>query len=377
MRSGIERQKNIFEFTLSSLARRKRKNAALVAVYTLVVLLLGSVMFFTRSLQKEASIILKDAPDMVVQRIVAGRPELLPLGYAEKIKDIQGVVEVRPRLWGYYYDPVSGANYTLVVPRDSPPRPGTIGIGEGVSRARLAFSGDTIEFKANDGALLTLEVAELIPAESALVSSDLVTLAERDFRQLSGIPEGSATDLALSAGNPRELATIAVKIAELLPDTRQILRDEVVRTYDGVFNWRAGLLVVILAGAVLAFIVLAWDKASGLSAEERREIGILKGIGWETSDVIWMKFWEGAAVSLTSFMAGTLLAYAHVFLFSARLFEPVLKGWATLYPRFKLIPYITGAQLAALFFLTVVPYTVATVIPSWRAAVADPDAAMR
>ena len=199
-----------------------------------------------------------------------------------------------------------------------------------------------------------------------------------DRRKLARVSdaEGQVRPSA-SVRNPRELPTIAVKIAELLPDTRQIMRDEILRTYDGVFNWRAGLLVVILAGAVLAFIILAWDKASGLSAEERREIGILKGVGWETSDVMWMKFWEGGAVSFASFLAGTLLAYAHVFFFSARLFEHVLKGWATLYPRFRLVSYISGAQLAALFFLTVVPYTVATIIPSWRAAIADPDAAMR
>jgi ABC-type lipoprotein release transport system permease subunit len=149
------------------------------------------------------------------------------------------------------------------------------------------------------------------------------------------------------------------------------------RTYDAVFNWRGGILILILSGVVLAFAIVSWDKASGLSQEERREIGILKAVGWETSDVILMKFWEGMVISLSSFFLGVLLAYAHVFFASAKLFEPVLKGWAVLYPQFKLVPFIDASQITALFFLTVVPYTVATIIPSWRAAIIDPDTVMK
>ena len=90
-----------------------------------------------------------------------------------------------------------------------------------------------------------------------------------------------------------------------------------------------------------------------------------------------MKFWEGAVVSLTAFFAGTLLAYFHVFFTSTVLFEPVLKGWAVLYPKFKLTPFVNPFEVVILFFLTVVPYTVATIIPSWRAATLDPDTVMR
>jgi ABC-type lipoprotein release transport system permease subunit len=114
-----------------------------------------------------------------------------------------------------------------------------------------------------------------------------------------------------------------------------------------------------------------------LSAEEKKEIGILKAIGWETSDILLMKFWEGAAVSLSSFLVGVLLAYVHIFFTSAFLFEPVLKGWSVLYPSFRLTPFIDAYQLMTLFFLTVIPYTVATIVPSWRSATIDPDAVMR
>jgi ABC-type lipoprotein release transport system permease subunit len=377
MRKWIERQRNILDFTLSSLLRRKRKNVALISVYTVVVFFLASVVFFTHSIRKEASIILKASPEMIIQRLVAGRHDLIPISYIDKIREIRGVSSVKARLWGYYYDLIVGANYTLIVPEDGQLNSGKITIGEGISRTRLVFEGDTMEFRTYDGALIDLEIENRFTSQSELVSSDLILISENDFRRLFGTPEGYATDLTLKVKNQRELPTIAVKIAELLPDTRQILRDEILRTYDAVFNWRGGILVVILLGALLAFIIFAWDKASGLSSEERREIGILKAIGWETSDVILMKFWEGTVVSLSSFLAGIILAYIHVFFASSTLFEPVLKGWAVLYPQFKLTPFIDVSQVAALFFLTVFPYTVATIIPSWRAATVDPDSVMR
>jgi len=377
MRTWIERQKNILDFTLASVLRRKRKNAALVLVYILIVFLLSSVVLFTRSIQQEASILLREAPEMIVQRLVAGRHDLIPLSYLNKIKKIRGVQSARGRLWGYYYDPVVGANYTLLVSEDPEVVPGSIAIGEGISRLRLASKGDELEFRTQAGALRELKISRVFPSEVGLVSSDLILITAEDFRGLFGISGDLATDLAVRVRNPRELSTIALKVAETLPDTRQILREDLLRTYDAVFSWRGGILIAILFGSLLAFIIFAWDKASGPSMEERREIGILKAIGWETSDVILMKFWEGLVISLSAFLPGILLAYAHVFLSSTILFEPVLKGWSVLYPRFSITPYIDGAQVAALFFLVVVPYTVATIIPSWRAAIVDPDSIMR
>jgi len=136
-------------------------------------------------------------------------------------------------------------------------------------------------------------------------------------------------------------------------------------------------MLALLSAAIFAFAILAWEKASGLSAEEKREIGILKAIGWETGDVIKMKLWEGGLISLTAFLLGFVAAYVQVFRFGAPLFEPVLKGWAVLYPRFELVPAIDGLQVATLFFFTVFPYMAAVLVPIWRAAITDPDSAMR
>ncbi len=373
----IEKQRNILDFTLSSLLRRKGKNAALLVSYTLVVALLASVMFLTHALRREAAQNLRDAPDMVVQKLVAGRYDLVPLAYRDRIAGIRGIKNVAPRLWGYYFDAGIGANYTVMVPLDGSVSPGSIVVGEGVARTRRIGEGDVLPLRGSDGKTRLYEVAKLLSPASSLVASDLILLSEADFRDLFAIPRSHATDLVLTVGNPKELATIAYKITRALPDTRPVIRDEIVRTYDSLFNWRSGVVVVILFSVVVAFLIFAWDKASGLSAEEKFEIGILKALGWETSDVLLMKLWEGAALSFSSFLSGIVLAYIHVFLTSSALFQPVLKGWSVLYPDFRLVPSVNAYQVATIFFLTVVPYTVATIIPAWRAATIDPDAVMR
>jgi ABC-type lipoprotein release transport system permease subunit len=314
---------------------------------------------------------------MVVQRMVAGRHDPIPVAQAGTIRDIRGVDSVQPRVWGYYYDPVYGGNLTVMALEDPALAPDSVWLGRGVARSMRVGEGDLISLRGYRGLPSLFTVQKVLPAESELVASDLVLMSTPAVRTLFNLPEGLATDLAIEAGNPRELPTIAAKIVEQFPDERPILKSEILRTYEAIFDWRGGLMVVVLGSAVLSFVIFAWDKATGLSAEERREIGILKSIGWESADVLLLKFWEGSVVSLTAFLTGVLLAYAHVFFFSASLFEHALKGWSVLFPHYRLMPALDGYQLTVLFFLTVLPYTAATLVPCWRAATVDPDAAMR
>jgi ABC-type lipoprotein release transport system permease subunit len=170
---------------------------------------------------------------------------------------------------------------------------------------------------------------------------------------------------------------VAREIPARQPDARVTRRDDVLRTYDGLFDWRGGILAAILAFSALAFLVLIWDKASGLPPEERGEVGVLRAIGWEPSDVFLLKFCEGAVVSFPAFLCGTLLAYAHVFPGKAFLITPVLKGWSTLYPEFLLTPSVGAGRIALLFGLTVAPYSAVAALAARRAIAADPEAAMR
>ncbi|MES9854896.1 MAG: FtsX-like permease family protein [Candidatus Thiodiazotropha sp. L084R] len=373
----LRKQKYLIDYILSSLLRNKGKSFALLAVYTLIIFMLASVMLFTHALRKEAVSMLENSPEIIVQRLQAGRNALVPSEYLDKIGKLRGVTQKRGRLWGYYYDPAVKANYTVMTAGQESLPTTEIIIGAGIARTRGLSLGDYLTLRSQSGDAYAFKVSKLLDEKSELVTTDLLLISPLAFRRLFNIPEGFYSDLVLSVRNPREVRKVAEKLVLMLPDSRPILREEILRTYDSIFSWREGVIFVLLMGSVLAFMIFAWDKASGLSAEERREIGILKAVGWETSDVMRMKFWEGAIISLMAFFLGYLAAYAHVFFASASLFEPVLKGWAVLYPRFQLTPIVDGLQLATLFFFTVLPYILATIIPVWRTSITDPDAVMR
>lgn len=377
LRSALERQRSLLDFALGALGRRRGKTLALVAVHALLVFALASVLLFTGGLREQVRAALRGAPDLVVQRMAAGRHEQVPAGWVETLGALRGVSAARGRLWGYYFEPVSGANLTVMVPDGGWATPGGAVAGPGVARVLGLKEGDRLPLRTYDGEALDLGVAAVASPAVELVASDLLLVSEGDYRALFGAEPGRFTDVAVAVPNPDEVTRLAEKIVRMFPDARVVTRAEMIRTYDAVLDWRSGLAAAVLAGAVLAFAILAWDRASGLSAEERHELGILKALGWDTRDVLAAKAWEGAAVSLSAFAVGALAAYAHVCLGGAALLRPILEGWAALYPDLRPAPPVEPLALGTLFFLTVIPYVAATVVPCWRAATVDPDALMR
>jgi len=384
----VLRQLKILDFALASLRRRKGKSLAIAVVFALTVAALGSVLLLTHALRQEAEQLLAGAPDLVVQRVAAGRHDLVPEDYQATIEAIPGVGRVIPRIWGYYYDALTGSNYTLqgsasagdeltLLAGRLPAGPGECAIGRGVADSRRVELGDDLILIDQSALGVSFQVVGVFTTGADMLTHDLIVMDPETLRQFFGFAPGMATDLSIEVYNRQEVSTVAQKIKRQLPDTRPITHTEIARTYDAVFSWRSGMLLSIFSVALVAFCILAWDKATGLSAEERREIGVLKALGWDTGDVLLLKFWEGMVVSLSAFLVGILAALIHVFWLGAPLLALVVKGWSVLFPEFRLVPYVDLQQIFTLAFLTIVPYLVSTVIPCWRAAVTDPDSVMR
>ncbi len=393
---GLEKQLNILDFSLSSLWRRKLKNMSIMLVFALVIFLLGSFQMLTGALTQSADAVLRNTPEITIQKMSAGRQEAISLSYQEKLGSIYGIRAIIPRVWGYYFDETSLANFTIMAldtsampkgnqldltlayghfPKQT--EPGTAVLGRSVMETLELGNRRVFSLFRPDLSLKSFKVVGVFSDKTDLMTNDLIVMNPDDARDLFAMPQTMATDLCLYVANPAEIETIAKKIAGLLPDTRVLTKSQILKTYQVVFSWRSGFASICILTALMAFVIFAWDKASGLSQEEKREIGILKILGWETSDILAIRFWESTLVSILAFIIGCTAAYMHVAFFEASLLKPLMVGWSVIHPPFKLLPSVKLADLLLIFSFSVLPYLVATVIPAWRCSIVPPDSVIR
>lgn len=384
------KQRNIFDYSLQAMWRRRTKNLCVILVFALVIFLLSSFQFLTGALTEFAGRSLQSAPEITVQRMIAGRQVLIPVNYKAKLDEIFGIKSIRPRVWGYHYSELTGANITIlgletfpqIIGRSMehgvlPAEGGEVVLGQAVL-ADLDLQGRRkfVYFRP-DMSQKTFTLVGEFKQDTDILTADLMLMSIADSRDFFNIGEDSAIDLLVTVANPAEIATIAAKISKILPDTRVVTRPQIEKTYNAVFGWRSGFGSVCLLTALAAFFILAWDKASGMTPEEKREIGILKLLGWQTSDVMAVRFYESFCVCILALLIGTTLGYIHIAYFDGVLFRPVMLGWSVLNPNLSLVPTIHGRDVLLVLCLSVVPYLAATVIPAWRAAAIPPDSSLR
>jgi lipoprotein-releasing system permease protein len=391
----MKRYLNLLDFTLYSLLRRKWKILFLMLLFSYLVFLFSSVLLLTGAIKNEAKKGVRALPDITIQRLSAGRQVPIPIAYGEKLKEVFGVERIEPRIWGYYFVASTQANYTIlgydnerdtwkglgkIVVHDTSDLKlgeGEAILGEGILKDRYLRLGQTLALDTPSQATMSFQVVGAFKGVTNLHTYDVILLTQKDAREILGVEEGFVTDFGVTISNKNEITTVAKKIVQILPGTRVVIKGQLARTYDMVYSWRSGFTLITLLGCLFAFAMMVWERASGLSAEEKREIGILKATGWDTSDILIMKSWEGLGISVASFMAGLIVSYVFTFVLGAPLLKSLIVGWSVLYPPFTFTPSVSPDQILVLFSLTVVPYLIATVIPSWRAATIDPDTVIR
>jgi ABC-type lipoprotein release transport system permease subunit len=385
---------SLLAFALGALARRKARSIALGGGLVFAVALVAAVVFMSEGLRAAAERARAAQPDVVVQRIIGGRPATIPEADRAKVEGIPSVRAVVPRVWGYIFLPSLQGNVTIVGTAPGATALSTAGgeLAEGrdikqgahemIAGTELARflgmqPGDELGLPSADPRAHTMKLVGTFRSSLDLWTADVVLCDEADARALLAMPDGESTDLAVTLANPQEARVVARTIADRIPGARVIERELLARVYHLAYGRRAGFVLGASIPAILALLVLAWDRASGVGPEERKEIAVLKAVGWSTSDVLWAKLLESVLVGATATALGLLLGYAWVFWLGAPGLRPALVGWSVLYPRSALTPAVDLAQLLGIALAVLGPFVLLSIVPAWRAAAADPLETMR
>ncbi len=392
---------SLLGYALAALGRRRAKALALGGGLTFAVALVAAVIFLTDALKAEADRARAAIPDVVVQRLVGGRPRTIALADAAKLDGIPSLRAVRPRVWGYLFLPELQGNVTVVgvpavgAPGGEPPPSPLVAVAGVLEAGRDPTPGaHEMVVGANLARFLGLHLGDELglpsPTPSAplklvgtfgspvdLFTADVLLCDDADARALLSTPADEATDLALDVVNPAESRVIARTVLARLPGTRVIERDLLGRVYALAYGRRAGLVLAAALPALLAFLVLAWDRASGLGPDEKKEIAILKAVGWSNADVLWSKLYESLLIGAIATGLGLLLGYAWVFPLGAPGLRAALAGWSVLYPEAPLTPVVDLTQLLAIAVSVLGPFVGLSIVPAWRAASLDPMESMR
>ena len=385
----------LIEYAINAILRQKYKSIFIAVVFTLLTFLLSSVFFITNSIRYELDSTVESLPEIVVQKIKAGRHYDIDSDIVDSILSISGVSDAVARVWGYYYFENAGVNFSIVgvdsyeqqyknsfsniVEKfDLAGNDSSMVVGVGVKKSMSeSYYKEYFNFIKPDGTLKKVDIAGVFDADTQLESNDIIVMSKDLVREIFDIDENRATDIVVKVPNPEEVAMVVSKIKSDYPDSRIVTSQDLKVSYQNIFDYKSGIFLALFIISLFTFFIIIYDKSSGLSSEEKREIGILKAIGWRVDDILTEKFYEAFIISFFSYTLGVILAMAYVYLFQAPILQNIFVGYSQLKTTFEL-PFIFDLQtLFLVFFLSVPIYVAATIIPSWKVATLEADEVIR
>jgi ABC-type lipoprotein release transport system permease subunit len=387
----------LVEFAINALLRAKRKNIFIFIIFTLLTTLLTATFLITGSIKYELQTTVNSLPQITVQKVKAGRHYDIDSAIANEIVTIAGVEQAIPRVWGYYYFANAGVNFSIVgidqyeeqytnslskitkeFDFDKLNTHHSMVVGKGVKKVlKESYYNDYFNFIKPNGSFKKIYLAGIFDGDTELEANDMILMSKDDVREIFDMPNGKATDIVVKVANPHEITTIASKIKLMYPDSRVITNNDLQVSYQNIFDYKSGLFLALFIISLFTFFTIVYDKSSGLSSEEKREIGILKAVGWSVDDVLKEKFYEAFIISFFAYILGILIAFGYVYGLNAPLLRDVFVGYSQLKTTFEL-PFIFDIQTLFLVFLLSVPiYIGATIIPSWRASTLEVDEIIR
>lgn len=385
---------NFFNYAIDSIFTYKARSIAIVFSLMIALMILGSVAFISDGLTREAESSANFAPDITIQYLQSGRQVAIPMEYARQISQIPNVDKVVPRVWGYIY--YHNRIYTVMgIDSINMPIPKDIGfimvsgsfLQQNDSQRAVVgnYLAKTFDLEINDILVLydqsqrphNFTVNGIFSMEVNLYTSDLILINLNDSRDFFNVSPEEATDLCVYVEDQAQTRYVAQQIAQSFPDARVLTREAMKDALLSTYGARSGFVSVVWYILLLSVILVAWNQASAVSEEARKEVGILKALGFSTSNILEIRLLEALVLGFISASFGIFLSVLYDSYLGAPIIRDFMLGWAAVYPSFPLPILISFSALLTLYAVALFPLLIGSLIPAWKSATTEPDIAMR
>ena len=386
-----------FNFLFLLLFTHKSKHLAIFFISILIVFLSSSILFISNTLKKEIFTTLENQSDFVIQKINSGKSQYTPISWIEDFKEISGVKDVQQRVYGQYYFMPEDAYFTIVgidlfeegssknikellkvlnisefLQSDS------MIIGNGIKKLFDKYRyTDSYDFKLFNNDLKEIKIFKDLPQKANLVANDLIIMDINLAKEILNIKEDEATDIVLNVPNNLERANVKDQLILKHSNTRILQKENLKKEYENMFNYKGGIFLILFIIVILTFTLILYQRYSMISLGDKKEIGILKAVGWSIKDILKLKIMENFIVAFMAFIIGIILSYIFVFILNAPILKNVFIGSQNLQNDFIFNANIQIDSLITLFLFFMIPFLSAVLIPVWKVAIIDSTQSMK
>ena len=385
---------NFFNYALKSISTYKVRTTAIICSLLVAVMILGAMTFLSDGLNREATTSASFAPDITVQGMMSGRPGTVSNADLRMIRMIPGVEQVVPRIWGYVE--YSGKIYTVMgIEPANMPIPTSINmvmsqgefsalnqpynaiIGKSVSESLNVDYNDVLVLETESGlGTFSFKVGGIFESNVNLYTSDLILININDADTFFGASMG-VTDLCVYVKDPAETNSIARQITSYDPMLRVLTRDAITDAAQTTYGMRSGYLAVLWYVLLFSVILVAWNQATTAGAEMRKEVGILKTLGFSTTDILEIRFLETLILGFIAATIGVFFAIVYDVYLGAPYLRDFLLGWSAVLPNYSMPINVSTSNVLILYAVALFPLFIGSLIPAWKSAITEPDTAIR
>lgn len=366
--------KNFIDYAVVLLLKDRKDHTFSFIIFTFIVCILSSVLFISNSIQSDIIQDIKSRPDIVVEAFRAGKNDTMHDGYIYDISKITGVSDVVGVVDGLYYFAQKRAWFHII--GDNSLKPDEMIIGQGVKDAMgELYYKDDFNFLTED-ALINMKINKTFPHSTNIIANDVILMHEDTARAVLSLDKREYTKIYVSVANINEVSLVALKIMNIYPNAFALSIEDQIANLRHIYYYKGGIFMVLYVVAMISFFILLKNQISLSYGEKRKQIAILRSIGFCIRDIIKLKFIQNFIVSVSAFLLGISLAYVYVFVCDAPLLREIFLG-GELDNSISFTPIFDFNLLFLLFLFSVVPFLAFVIIPSWRVAISDMSEAVK